>query len=66
VNHFEHIARRFDNREWRLIFWEKQCARYGVEAMMEWVESLPVKIRGRMDFVKGTLSPLVEQKEVTA
>lgn len=51
VNHDEHISRKFDTMEWRLRFWEKQCKRYGEENMMEWVNSLPDKIKPRMDFL---------------
>jgi len=51
ANHLEHISRKFDTTEWRLKFWEIQCKRYGEEAMMEWVYSLPAKIKPRMDFL---------------
>ena len=52
VNHDEHIARKFDNVEWRKKFWALQCKRFGLEHMEEWIESLPKKLdRSRIDFV---------------
>jgi len=51
VNHDEHIARKFDNREWRIKFWKIQCDRYGEAAMLEWVNSLPEKMRTRIDWL---------------
>jgi hypothetical protein len=50
VNHDEHIARKFDNIEWRKYFWEVQVDRYGYDKMMEWVNALPDKIKSRMDW----------------
>jgi len=52
VNHDEHISRKFDNKVWRQYFWEVQVDRYGYDKMMEWVNSLPAKIQGRIDFLK--------------
>lgn len=53
VNHWQHIARMFDTREWRILFWKKQCERYGEPAMMEWVNSLPAKLKlTRLDFIE--------------
>mgnify|MGYP003479457653 FL=1 len=52
VNHAEHINRKFDNRYWREYFWRLNCERYGEEKMMEWVDSLPEKIKPRMDFIE--------------
>lgn len=52
VNHAEHINRKFDNRHWREYFWRLNCERYGEEKMMEWLNSLPEKIKPRMDFVE--------------
>jgi len=39
----------------RVKFWQIQCARYGVEHMEDWVNSLPVKLTysRRIDFVNG-------------
>lgn len=52
VNHLEHINRKFDTRNWRQRFWQKQVERYGVERMNEWLESLPAKLKYRIDFVE--------------
>lgn len=37
----------------RLWFWSIQCERYGIDHMLDWLESLPVKLRysRRIDFV---------------
>jgi len=51
VNHWEHIGRKFEDRYWRKFFWKKQCALYGESAMMEWVNSLPEKMRDRIDWL---------------
>jgi len=52
VNHDEHIARKFDNVEWRKKFWALQCKRYGVEHMEEWIAGLPAKLdKKRIDFI---------------
>lgn len=51
VNHNEHIARKFDTRDYRIRFWKMQCAFYGQPAMMEWVNSLPEKMRDRIDWL---------------
>ena len=51
VNHDEHLLRRFDNLEWRRYFWKRQVDRYGLDHMMQWVESLPDKLKGRLDFI---------------
>lgn len=56
VNHWEHVElRKFDTRHWREYFWRLNCERYGEERMMEWLNSLPEKIKPRMDFVKGII-----------
>lgn len=52
VNHFEHINRKFDTLEWRRYFWKKQIERYGPTVMMEWLDSLPIKLRYRLDFIE--------------
>lgn len=52
VNHDEHIKRKFDTRHWRVYFWKKQVERYGEVKMMEWLNSLPEKIKPRMDFIE--------------
>lgn len=52
VNHHEHITRKFDTRSWRQRFWKKQVERYGEAAMMEWVNSLPEKLKYRLDFME--------------
>lgn len=51
VNHQEHIARKFDNREWKLFFWHRQVARYGEDMMLEWLNTIPKKFRHRLDFL---------------
>ncbi len=52
VNHHEHVTlKKFDNHEWRVKFWKRQCLRYGKDKMMEWVNGLPEKLRHRLDFV---------------
>jgi hypothetical protein len=40
VNHDEHISRKFDNKEWRVYFWQIQCRRYGENKMLEWIEQV--------------------------
>jgi len=40
VEHSEHIARKFDNKEWRYHFWLRQVHRFGHPAMMEWVDAV--------------------------
>jgi len=52
VNHDEHINRKFDTRAWRIKFWKIQVNRYGEDSMMEWLNSLPEKIKPRMDFIE--------------
>ena len=51
VTHEEHIARKFDNREWRIKFWRRQLYRYGIFAMMDWFNSLPPKMQSRIDWL---------------
>ena len=51
VNHDEHIARKFDNQEWRKKFWIIQRKRYTSEAMLEWLSKVPVKFENRMDWL---------------
>ncbi len=51
VNHHEHINRKFDTREWRKRFWRIQCDRYGEASMLEWLNSLPVKLQYRKDWL---------------
>lgn len=51
VNHDEHISRKFDNRRWKLYFWNIQVERYGKDVMQEWVDSIPAKFRYRLDFL---------------
>lgn len=50
VNHDEHIARTFDNREWRKKFWVVQLKRYGIDRMADWLSSIPDKYYRRMDW----------------
>ena len=40
VNHDEHIARTFDTQRWRKRFWMVQTARYGLPAMLEWIDAV--------------------------
>jgi uncharacterized protein YbcV (DUF1398 family) len=51
VSHECHISRKFDNKEWRRKFWDRQVLRYGVDVMQEWVDSIPAKFRHRLDFL---------------
>ena len=52
VNHYEHIARKFDNQDWRRKFYQKQCNRFGVDHMQAWIDNLPAKLdRDRIDFI---------------
>lgn len=51
VNHLQHVARMFDNRTWRIKFWQVQCKRYGEKAMLEWVSKIPAKMRSRIDWI---------------
>ena len=52
VNHEEHIARLFDNRDWRRTFYLQNVKRYGQEAMDAWINSLPAKLKHRLDFLR--------------
>ena len=52
VNHDEHISRKFDCHEWRVKFYKRQVLRYGQEAMDEWVNSLPAKMKHRITFIQ--------------
>jgi hypothetical protein len=52
VSHFEHVSlRKFNNLEWRKKFYLKNLERYGEKRMMDWIESLPVKMAHRIDFL---------------
>jgi hypothetical protein len=52
VCHVEHVGlRKFDNQKWRKIFYRQNVARYGQELMDEWINSLPDKLRHRLDFL---------------
>jgi hypothetical protein len=51
VNHDEHIARKFDNLEWRRKFWRVQFFRYGKEKMYDWIIALPAKFEYRIDWL---------------
>jgi hypothetical protein len=44
------VLNGYDIRVW---FWGKQCERYGIDHMLDWVDSLPDKLRysGRLDFM---------------
>ena len=52
VNHWQHIARMFDNDTWRVYFWNRNVERYGLDSMLEWRDNLPEKIKPRMDFIE--------------
>ena len=54
VNHYDHIAGTFDTWQWRCKFWQMQCKRYGLEHMETWIDSLPAKLKHRIDFVERT------------
>lgn len=51
VNHAEHIARKFDNLEWRKKFWKIQLKRYGLTRMESWVTEIPVRFEHRIDWL---------------
>ena len=51
VNHEQHISRLFDCQKWRREFYRQNVARYGQEAMDEWINSLPAKLKYRLDFL---------------
>ncbi len=51
VCHSEHISRKFDNQQWRREFYRQNVARYGQEAMDAWINSLPAKLKYRLDFL---------------
>lgn len=51
VNHYQHIARAFDNLAWRRKFWKVQCERYGEKSMLEWVALIPEKMKSRVDWL---------------
>lgn len=55
VNHDEHIARKFDNLEWRMDFWMLQINRYGRDHMNKWISGLPDKLNSRLDFCSGAM-----------
>jgi hypothetical protein len=48
-----------DTYEVRRWFWQRQCERYGVGHMTDWIESLPAKLKisGRLDFVSNRGAP---------
>ena len=52
VNHTEHISRKFDCHEWRVKFYKRQVLRYGQEAMDEYINSLPAKMKHRITFIQ--------------
>ena len=52
VNHTEHLSRKFDCHEWRVKFYKRQVLRYGQEAMDEWLNSLPAKMKHRITFTQ--------------
>ena len=51
VNADEDSTRKFDNREWHKHFWYMHCLDLGSETMLEWVNSLPPKMRSRIDWL---------------
>ena len=51
VNHAQHVSRKFDNQHWRREFYRQNVARYGQEAMDAWINSLPAKLKYRLDFL---------------
>jgi hypothetical protein len=59
VNHFEHIARKFDNQKYKRFFWELHCQIYGEPAMQEWLDEVhrqaPKLDRSRFSFVESGL-----------
>ena len=52
VNHAQHVSRKFDNQHWRREFYRQNVARYGQEAMDAWINSLPAKLKYRLDFLR--------------
>lgn len=51
VNAEDDSTRMFDNRKWRKFFYYLNERRFGKEAMQEWVNSLPEKMRSRIDWL---------------
>ena len=51
VNHDQHVSRKFDNLAWKKKFWKRQVLRYGQPAMDAWIESLPAKMKHRIDWL---------------
>ena len=53
VSHAEHVGlRKFDNQHWRREFYNQNVKRYGQEAMDAWINSLPAKLKYRLDFLR--------------
>lgn len=51
VNGEEHVQqKKFDTDEWRKEFYRQNVLRYGQDAMDEWVNSLPPKMKHRITF----------------
>lgn len=52
VSHFEHVSlHKFNTLEWRRKFYRMNLERYGEARMKAWIESLPMKLANRLDFV---------------
>ena len=51
VNMWEDSTRKFDNRKWRMFFYQLNEKRFYRDVMWLWVESLPEKMRSRIDWL---------------
>jgi hypothetical protein len=40
-----HISGVVDSKDARRVFWTKLCNRYGEFAMLDWLDSLPLKVK---------------------
>lgn len=45
-----HMSGIVDSKDARRVFWTKLCNRYGEFAMLDWLDSLPLKVK-HFDFV---------------
>jgi hypothetical protein len=56
VNHHEHTEEnKFKGEKWAAFFWKRQVKRYGIDAMMEWLDEVhrqaPKLAKERFNFV---------------
>jgi hypothetical protein len=59
------VLNGYDIRVW---FWGRQCERYGIDHMLDWVQGLPDKLRysGRLDFMSECITPSVRRPSLAA